>query len=127
MDSFTSEQTSKTPLIRFNSITGIFQLQGKSVHENSLQFYEQLFEWLEEYSKQPADKTILNIQMDYFNTSSSKCIMDLFKKLEQISVIGKREVIINWQYDEMDDEMREAGEEYKSIIKIPFNLISFTR
>ena len=86
-----------------------------------------MFEWLDEYSLHPALKTSLKIQLDYFNTSSSKCIKDLFKKLEQIVKNGNGEVSVNWLYDELDEDMCEAGEEYKSIIKIPFNLVSFRK
>jgi len=86
-----------------------------------------LFNWLDNYIQNPFPQTILNIQLDYFNTSSAKCIVDLFKKLEQISKNGKGETTINWLYNEQDEDMLEAGEDYKSIIKIPFNLVSFIK
>jgi hypothetical protein len=124
---YTSEQSPKTPLISFDPSGGNFELKGKSIPENSVLFYKPLFEWLDNYVEKPAATTTLNIQLDYFNTSSSKCIVDLFKKLELISKNAKGEAVINWLYDEQDDDMLEAGEDYKSIIKIPFNLISFTK
>jgi hypothetical protein len=127
MTPFTAEQTSKTPLIHFDPVSGTFELKGKSIPENSILFYKPLFEWLEQYLKAPAPATVLNIQLDYFNTSSSKCVVDLFKKLEQISKNGKGSATINWQYDEADEDMLEAGEDYKSIIKIPFNLVPFKK
>ena len=86
-----------------------------------------MFNWLDNYIQNPFPQTILNIQLDYFNTSSAKCIVDLFKKLEQISKNGKGETTINWLYNEQDEDMLEAGEDYKSIIKIPFNLVSFIK
>lgn len=124
---YTAEQSPKTPFINFDPSTGDFELKGKSIPENSVLFYKPLFEWLDSYVQNPAPKTSLNIQLDYFNTSSSKCIVDLFKKLELISKNGKGEAIINWKHDEQDDDMLEAGEDYKSIIKIPFNVVSFTK
>jgi hypothetical protein len=63
----------------------------------------------------------VNIQLEYFNTSSSKCILDVFKKLEAIYKSGN-EVVINWFYEEDDEDMLEAGEDYQSIIKIPFKM-----
>lgn len=126
-NSFTAEQSPKTPLINFDAPSGVFELKGKSIPENSVLFYKPLFEWLDNYVQHPAPKTILNIQLDYFNTSSSKCIVDLFKKLEQITKNAKGESEINWLYDDQDDDMLEAGEDYKSIIKMPFNLVSFTK
>jgi hypothetical protein len=124
---YKTEQTPKTPLITFDPATGNFELKGKSIPENSAVFYRPMYDWLDNYVTNPAPKTTLKIQLDYFNTSSSKCIVDLFKKLELISKNGKGEAVIDWLYDENDDDMLEAGEDYQSIIKIPFNLISFKK
>ena len=125
MNAYSVEQSNRTPLLNFNPSTGIFEVKGKSIPENSMGFYKPMFEWLDKYAEEPAAKTILNIQLDYFNTSSSKSVVDLFKKLEQISKSGKGEVHINWLHNEDDDDMLEAGEDYKSIIKIPFTIIPF--
>lgn len=127
MDIYSTEQSPKTPIIKFDPATGSFELRGKSIPENTIAFYKPLFEWLDNYIQNPAKTTTLAIQLDYFNTSSSKCIVDLFKKLEQIVKNGKGEAIINWLYDENDDDMMEAGDDYKSIIKLPFNLVSFKK
>jgi len=126
-NSYTVEQSTNTPLINFDAQSGIFELKGKSIPENPVQYYIPLFNWLDNYIQNPFPQTILNIQLDYFNTSSAKCIVDLFKKLEQISKNGKGETTINWLYNEQDEDMLEAGEDYKSIIKIPFNLVTFIK
>ena len=124
---FTAEQTAKTPFINFDTASGIFELKGKSIPENSATFYRPVYDWLDEYVQNPAPSTTLNIQLDYFNTSSSKCVVDLFKKLELIVKNAKGTAIINWLHNENDDDMLEAGEDYKSIIKIPFNIVSFVK
>jgi len=127
MNPFTAEQTPKTPHINFDPATGIFELNGKSVPENSVIYYKPLFDWLDQYVQNPAKNTTLTVQLDYFNTSSAKCIVDLFKKIELIYKSGKGEVVINWMYNEPDEDMLEVGEDYKSIIKVPFNLIVFNK
>ena len=124
---FANEQSSKTPFIDFNSESGIFQLKGKSIPENSVLFYRPLFDWLDSYIHAPAQTTTLNIQLDYFNTSSAKILADLFKKLESFQNTNKTKVLINWNYNIEDDDMLEAGEDYKSICKVTFNLQSFTK
>lgn len=124
VNSYILEQSAKTPLINFDS-NGSFELKGKSIPENTTVYYKPLFEWLDIYSQNPAPQTELNIQLDYFNTSSSKSIVDLFKKLELIAKSGKGQAVINWLYNHEDVDMLEAGEDYKSIIKIPFNIVSF--
>ncbi len=116
------EGTAKTPTITFTEATGAIDVKGRSIPENSIEFYKPLVDWLEAYSDSPLEKTTVNIQLEYFNTSSSKCILDVFKKLETIHKNGK-EVIINWYYEEDDEDMLEAGEDYESIIRIPFKMI----
>jgi hypothetical protein len=76
-------------------------------------------DWIEQYARDAKPKTIINIQLEYFNTSSSKCLLDLFKKLEAIN----NEIVINWYYEEDDEDMLEAGEDYDAIINIPFRMI----
>ncbi len=122
MESITVEGTPKTPTVNFNAETGIIEIKGRSIPENSIEFYRPLVEWLEEYAKNPQKLTTVNIQLEYFNTSSSKCILDVFKKLETIKK-ARNEVIINWYYEEDDEDMLEAGEDYESIISIPFKMI----
>ncbi|OFX36515.1 MAG: hypothetical protein A2X08_11655 [Bacteroidetes bacterium GWA2_32_17] len=114
----------KTPQINFDAQSGIFELKGRSLPENSVQYYLPMFIWLEHYTLNPAPQTILNIQLDYFNSSSSKSIANLFMRLVQISKSGKSKVVINWLYNEQDDDMLEAGEDFKSIIEIQFNIVS---
>ncbi|HRH02818.1 MAG TPA: DUF1987 domain-containing protein [Bacteroidia bacterium] len=125
MEIFKLEQTPRTPFLCFNPDSGVFEMKGKSIPENSTLFYKTMFEWLAEYIENPAPLTVLTIQMDYFNTSSSKSVVDLFKKLELIQKSGKGTVSINWMHNEEDEDMQEAGEDYKSIIKIPFSIVSF--
>jgi hypothetical protein len=122
MEAITIEGTAKTPTVKFDSTNGVFEIKGRSIPENSIEFYKPLVDWLDEYAKGPRDLTQVNVQLEYFNTSSSKCILDVFKKLETIHK-GKSEVIINWYYEEDDEDMLEAGEDYESIIRVPFKMI----
>jgi hypothetical protein len=122
MESISIEGTPKTPTVNFDATTGKIEIKGRSIPENSIEFYRPLVEWLEEYSKEPQELTNVNIQLEYFNTSSSKCILDVFKKLEAIKK-AKNDVVINWYYEEDDEDMLEAGEDYESIIRIPFKMI----
>jgi len=122
MEPLIIEGTPKTPTVRFDADEGVIEIKGRSIPENSVEFYEPLVNWLEEYKKNPKAKTVVNIQLEYFNTSSSKCILDVFKKLEAIHK-AKHEVEINWYYEEDDEDMLEAGEDYESIIRIPFKMI----
>lgn len=116
------EGTPKTPSVKFDAATGILEIKGRSIPENSIEFYKPLVDWLEKYSENPLSQTVVNIHLEYFNTSSSKCILDVFKKLELIHK-AKNDVVVNWYYEEDDEDMLEAGEDYESIIRIPFKMI----
>jgi len=122
MDSIFIEGTPKTPNIDFDHGKGSLLLKGRSIPENSIEFYKPLVDWLDAYSSSPKPKTVCDVQLEYFNTSSSKCLLDLFKKMELMST-GGNEVIINWYYEEDDEDMLEAGEDYQSIINVPFKMI----
>ena len=122
MEPIIIEGTPKTPSIKFDTKDGVFEIKGRSIPENSVEFYKPLNEWLDQYMQTPLDKTVVNIRLEYFNTSSSKCILDVFKRLEAIHR-SKHDVVINWFYEEDDEDMLEAGEDYDSIIKVPFKMI----
>ena len=122
MELLNIEGTPKTPTVILNPSTGVIEIKGRSIPENSIEFYPPVVEWLDEYIKNPQPNTVVNVQLEYFNTSSSKCILDVFKKLEVLKK-NQKDVIINWYYEEDDEDMLEAGEDYESIIKVPFKMI----
>ncbi len=122
MEPIKIEGTPKTPTVKFDKSEGVFEIKGRSIPENSVEFYKPLVDWLDNYKEDPLPKTEVNIRLEYFNTSSSKCILDVFKKLEAIHK-AKNEVVVNWYYEEDDEDMLEAGEDYESIIRVPFKMI----
>ena len=112
----------KTPTVHFDAGTGILELRGRSIPENSIEFYKPLIDWIDAYARDPKPVTQLRVQLEYFNTSSSKCILDLFKKLEHVRSSGN-EVQVLWHYETDDEDMLEAGEDYQAIISLPFKMI----
>lgn len=122
MENLHLEGSAKTPSVDFNCETGVVELKGRSIPENSIEFYQPLNEWIDAYGKTPKAETTVDIKLEYFNTSSSKCILDLFKKLEALNGNGTS-VKVNWYFEEDDEDMEEAGEDYQAIIGLPFNMI----
>lgn len=120
MERFIINPTPKTPKIEMDPTTGDFILEGRSIPENSLEFYRPLVNWLDFYIKNPQPKTILRVNLEYFNTSTSKCLVEIFRKLEILN--GKSDVKILWYYEDEDEDMMESGEDFKKIIKIPIEL-----
>ena len=121
MDTITLEESSKTPYILMDSDKGIIEIKGRSIPENSVEFYKPLISWLNDYSLEEMKPTKVKFQLEYFNTSSSKCILDIFKRLEAMYRKGW-DISISWCYDEDDEDMYESGEDYKSILSCPISL-----
>ena len=56
----------------------------------------------------------------HFNTSSSKCLFDIFKHIKKLETKGVT-IEVNWHYDEFDEDMREVGEDYADILDLEFS------
>lgn len=124
MTEYFLEGSTKTPEIRLNGNTGVFEFFGRSIPEISFEFYAPMFSWLENYCRNPKPSTEVHTKFEYFNTSSSKSILDFFKVLEALHEAGHSAVNIKWYHAHDDDAMHEAGEEYKMLVKVPFEIIS---
>lgn len=122
MENLKLEGSAKTPMVNFDSSKGTLELKGRSIPENSIEFYKPLNDWIDGYAASPKASTIVDIKLEYFNTSSSKCILDLFKQLEKLNE-KNTQVKVNWYFEEDDEDMAEAGEDYQAIIDLPFEMI----
>ncbi len=115
-----------TPKVVLDKENNKFEISGYSLPENVMEFYSPVFSWLKEYKSQPNPKTELHMNLVYFNSASSKIILDILNVFEEIKFKGF-EVEIFWHYMQMDDDMLAAGEEYESMINVPFNLVSYVQ
>lgn len=121
------EQTKGTPQIDFNPLTNLLKIKGQSYPENAFKFYEPVLNWVDEYLTVAEGEILINIEFNlpYINTSSSKCIMMFFEKLEKAHSTGKN-VIVNWFYDLENESELECAEEFKEDVTVPFNIIPIT-
>lgn len=117
--------TDDTPTVILDADNDIFEISGRSLPEDVTAFYEPILNWLDDYANSPIEKTVFTFKLVYFNTASSKLLLDILMKLEQMHEDGK-EVLIRWFYPEDDEDMQEAGEEYADIVDIPFEQVSYT-
>jgi len=122
METLELQAKNNTPYINFDATTGIMVMKGRSTPENSVEYYEPITNWVLNYIQSPAANTIIKVQFEYFNTSSSKCILDVLKKFAEIHKAGKS-AKVEWYFEEDDEDMKEAGEDYGDIVKMPFEVI----
>ncbi|MFC2086957.1 DUF1987 domain-containing protein [Bacteroidota bacterium] len=116
--------TNQTPQVILDKSNGKLEISGHSLPENVQVFYGPLIEWFDQYIQDPNEKTVLEFRMEYYNTASSKMIFEILKKFDKLYMEGK-DVEIHWYFSEDDEDMEEAGEDYSSIVEVPFKLMSY--
>lgn len=112
-----------TPEINFDMKTQILNIKGNSYPENTLEFYEPVLNWLEWFLKiNRYEKITLNLEIVYFNSSSSKVFFEIFDLIDEFK--EKQNVVINWHYEKGNDSICEIGEDYKlDFENLNFNLV----
>jgi hypothetical protein len=101
---------------------GIIVIKGRSMKVDWSEFYEQVDVWIDEYILNPADLTHVDIYLEYFDEINLYFFISLLKKIESVSLKNKK-YIINWRYDEGDEDILEKGENISFILEVPFNFI----
>lgn len=115
MNTINIEGTEDTPRIILDRNTGIFEISGRSLPEDAAEFYHPVIQWLDSYSQKPNPKTDFVLKLEYFNTASSKLLLDTLSKVEAIK--GAK---IVWYHYEDDEDMHEAGTEFSELVEVPF-------
>jgi hypothetical protein len=122
METISLEATPKTPYIKFDAEQGTLEIKGRSIPENARKFYKPLIDGIDQYSSNPVSPTLVYIQLEYFNTASSKYIFDMLKCFEKIHNKGTK-VDISWYYDEDDEHVKGIGMEFQEKLSLPFNFV----
>jgi hypothetical protein len=116
--------TDDTPNVILDKDNGVFEISGRSLPEDVTMFYQPILDWIDEYAKEPNAKTEVMFKLEYFNTASSKVLLDVLLKYEEIND-GGNDVVIKWHYHEDEEDMKEAGEEYEDIVTVPFEYVEY--
>jgi len=116
------EGAQNTPKVLLCASKGLIEISGRSAPINSIEFYKPILKWVEEYAKKPKPQTSVNIYFYYFDTSSSRCFINVLQMLQIVHNINQG-VDIKWYYHVDDEEMLESGYDFESIIRIPFRMI----
>jgi len=113
MEILSIEETKSSPEVLLDPINHVHLIKGESYPENSTEFYRKIFDWLEEYvtTLDANQEVIFKVELNYFNSSSSKVLMDIFDIFEDACESGKS-VVIHWVYDQDNDAILEYGEEF---------------
>ena len=115
MNAIRIDSTEDTPQVILDKASNEFELSGRSLPEDAVSFYQPILDWLGEYSSDPNNETNFIIKLEYFNTASSKLLLDVLTVLEDID-----NVKVIWYYYEDDEDMEEAGEEFSDLVDVEF-------
>ena len=112
LESLKISATINTPEINFDVENSTFEISGKSMPEDSVDFYMPIMDWVEEFAVRPVSEARFKVKLIYFNTASSKMILEIIKKIGKAGA----NVIIEWYYSDDDEDMEEVGEHLQSIL-----------
>ena len=120
MEIINLEGTEDTPKVILDKGSGTFEISGRSLPEDAADFFQPILDWIGIYAGDANQSTIFQFKLEYFNTASSKLILDVLSDLENIEGMS-----IEWYYDEDDEDMQEAGEEFSELVEIPFEFKTY--
>lgn len=127
MEKLSLAPTLNTPGVNLDPVGNKFELKGESRPENVRSFYLPILDWLEKFAGElqgKADGSPLefSFNFEYFNSTSAKYILDIFKILNSINSTGKT-VKVSWHYEEDDEDMYEVGMEMSRMSGITFEYV----
>jgi hypothetical protein len=124
MKTITIEAKDDTPMVILDKENQIFEISGKSLPEDVMEFYQPLYDWLEEYVKAPNPETVFKMRIDYFNSASHKAINDLLDILTEIKNNGNS-ILIKWHFRREDEDILESGNDYADLTGLDFEYIGY--
>ena len=115
------EGTKKTPGVSLDP-AGKIALDGRSIPEDASKFFQDILNWVIDYCNNPKESTTVDVELEYFNSGSAKYVMQILRELSELRTKGK-DLVVNWYYEEGDDDILERGEYYASILNLDINFI----
>lgn len=122
MDTLKIEKRIDSPMVLADGQSGYFEVNGKSLPEDAIEFYKPLENYVREYVKSPKQKTTINLKLEYLNTSSSKKLLDIIGYFESLPSQGY-EVELNWYHRDEDQDMIDEGVEFAHMTSLKLNFI----
>jgi hypothetical protein len=116
------ESTKETPIVSLNSEKGVLLIDGNCESETPDEFFTEITDWINNYSKKPQETTILTINLGVINISSSKYLLNIIYQLEALHKENFK-VRIRWVYKNGEDGNYELGKDYDEMVSFPFEFI----
>jgi hypothetical protein len=113
------------PEVYFNADTGVCEISGESYMEEAYKFYLPLINWIKEFVLNEKNPLTFNVRLIYFNTSSSRLILDIFDMLKKFRDDGNK-IKVNWYFDPDDPDVKDEVEDFEIESGMDIELIEMT-
>lgn len=119
MEKFVLVASERHPEIRLRE--GFISIKGHSIPRNPKKTYSPVLQWIKAYVKNPAPHTEVLLEIDFFDSGSTKAVFEILKRLS-ICNNTNPEIHMNfkWIYLKEDHSIKEMGEFYERKLNIPF-------
>ena len=123
MENLMIERTKSTPQIEFSYDRHQLSINGQSYPENAFNFYEPVTKWIDDYLALEPEIIVVEIDISYINSSSSKCLTDILDKFEEAHQKGIQ-VKLNWYCNEENESELECAEEFLEDLTFEHQIIT---
>ncbi len=125
METLHIHHTKTTPSIVFDETKGEFKITGRSIPADATVFYATADKWAEKFAATfDGDSMKIDIMLDHLNTGSVRSILTILTRFLRMKPRGKK-IIVNWHYEQEDEDIRDKGEEMSLILEHPFEYTSY--
>jgi hypothetical protein len=114
--------TNDLPYVSIDEMNGVIDIKGRSISSEVNEFFEPIIEYLKNYLLYNQLDMVINIDLEYINTKSSRLLVNIFQLVKESTTINDNKLVINWYYDQEDGDL-EAGKDYEDILGVKFNFI----
>ena len=124
METYRTERTDDSPEVILDQQGNRFEISGKSLPEDVVEFYQPVLDWLGAYRNNPNPRTEFSFKLIYFNTASSKLMLDILMIFEEMVEEG-HDILVKWLSLVSDEDMQEAGREFEEMVDVPFEHVTY--
>jgi hypothetical protein len=113
--------TSKTPEVSLNP-DGLIHIRGRSLSGEVDELPQEIENWVDKYLLDPCDVTLIEINLEYIGGFKTGYYVEMVRKVKKVLEHGKK-LVVNWYFEEGDEDILERGECFSLYLDLPFNFI----
>jgi len=118
-------RTKRTPEITLDETTNILVFKGRSLPENTKQFYQQVKAKLNTYKPKKGARITINVTFSYVSSSSLIALLSIFNQVKLHCDQGCT-LKINWFYEQYDEDLLSIGHDMQQLSGVEFKYIEIT-